>query len=193
MATAPIPLVTLDRFETEYRGRHLIHAAVDWWAARQPGEAAIVNATRGATLTWADLQRGSLAIAAELARMGFRQGDCLAASLPLLNEHILLELACFRLGVIHAPLDLRLPPAEVVRCLNLIRPKGYFFLGKTPAADFAALGEAVARGLRFHRAPGAVLARGPVHRGRAKRFRPAGAGASGAGGIARRREATARR
>jgi hypothetical protein len=35
MATAPIPQVSLDRFETEYRDRHLIHAAVDWWAARK--------------------------------------------------------------------------------------------------------------------------------------------------------------
>ncbi len=139
----PIPQVTLEQFETEYRDRQLIHRAVDWWAARQPGNPAIVNSTRGTTLTWADLERGSVAIAAELDRMGFRHGDFLAASLPLLNEHILLELACFRLGVIHVPLDLRLPPAEAIRCLNLIRPKGYFFLGKTPAGDFAALGEAV--------------------------------------------------
>jgi len=143
MAMEPIPQVTLEQFETEYRDRHLIHSAVDWWTARQPDSVAIVNATRGTTLTWRDLDRGSSAIAAELARLGFRHGDFLAASLPLLNEHVLLELACFRLGVIHAPLDLRLPPAEVVRCLSLIRPKGYFFLGKTPAADFAALGEAV--------------------------------------------------
>ncbi|MGD0669424.1 MAG: class I adenylate-forming enzyme family protein [Bryobacteraceae bacterium] len=139
----PIPQVTLEQFETEYRDHHLIHRAVDWWAARQPGNAAIVNATRGTTLTWGDLERGSVAVAAELDHMGFRHGDFLAASLPLLNEHILLELACFRLGVIHVPLDLRLQPAEAIRCLNLIRPKGYFFLGKTPAADFAALGEAV--------------------------------------------------
>ena len=146
MAAPPIPQVTLREFETKYKDRHLIHASVDWWAARQPEGAAIVNATRGTTLTWRDLERGSLAIAAELARMGFRHGDFLAASLPLLNEHILLELACFRLGVIHAPLDLRLQPAEVIRCLNLIRPKAYCFLGKTPAADFAALGEAVRAG-----------------------------------------------
>ncbi|MGB7762260.1 MAG: class I adenylate-forming enzyme family protein [Bryobacteraceae bacterium] len=143
MAPEPITQVTLEEFETKYRDRHLIHAGIDWWAARQPGSAAIVNATRGTTLTWRDLERGSMAIAAELARLGFRHGDFLAASLPLLDEHILLELACFRLGVIHAPLDLRLQPAEVIRCLNLIRAKGYFFLGKTPAADFAALGEAV--------------------------------------------------
>jgi acyl-CoA synthetase (AMP-forming)/AMP-acid ligase II len=143
MATPPIPQVTEEQFENEFRGRHLIHGAVDWWAERTPDETAVVNATRGTYLTWRELERGSRAIAAELADLGFRQGDYLAASLPLLNEHILLELACFRLGVIHAPLDLRLPPGEVIRCLNLIGAKGYFFLGKTPAADFAALGEAV--------------------------------------------------
>ena len=143
MPTEPIPRVTLEQFETEYRDRHLIHAGVDWWAARPPADAAVVNATSGTTLAWRDLERGSIAIAAELGHMGFRHGDCLAASLPLLDEHILLELACFRLGVIHAPLDLRLPPAEVIRCLNLIRPRGFFFLGKTAVADFRALGEAV--------------------------------------------------
>lgn len=139
----PVPQVTLDQFEQAHRGLHWIHAAVDHWAARKPDEAAIVNATRGTALTWRQLQRGSMALANELWRRGFRQGDYLAASLPLLDEHILLEYACFRLGAIHVPLDLRLPPAEVIRSLGLVRAKGYFFLGKTAAADFAALGEAV--------------------------------------------------
>jgi acyl-CoA synthetase (AMP-forming)/AMP-acid ligase II len=116
---------------------------VDYWAGRNPDGAAIVNATRGTTLTWRQLQRGSMALANELWHRGFRAGEYLAASLPLLDEHILLEYACFRLGVIHVPLDLRLPPAEVLRSLALVRAKGYCFLGKTPVADFAALGEAV--------------------------------------------------
>ena len=138
MIDPPAPRVTLEQFEVEYRDRHLIHAAVDHWAAQRPGDAAVLNASRGSKLTWAELQRGSVALAAELSRMGFRKGDFLAASLPLLNEHILLEYACFRLGVIHAPLDLRLQPAEVLRCLGLIRARGYAF-------HFAALGEAVGR------------------------------------------------
>jgi acyl-CoA synthetase (AMP-forming)/AMP-acid ligase II len=143
-AMAPsVPQVTLEQFETEYRGLHLLHAAVDHWAARRPGDVLVINATRGTRLTWAELQRGSMALAGELARRGFRKGDFLAASLPMLNEHILLQYACFRLGVIHAPLDLRLQPAEVLRSLALIRARGYVFLGKTPAADFSALGEAV--------------------------------------------------
>ncbi len=139
----PIPRVTLEQFETEYRDLHLVHAAVDRWAAAKPRDLAVLNGTRGTQLTWLDLQQGSIALAAELSAMGLRKGDFLAASLPLLNEHILLEFACFRLGVIHVPLDLRLQPAEVLRCLALVRPKAYAFLGRTPAADFAALGAVV--------------------------------------------------
>jgi acyl-CoA synthetase (AMP-forming)/AMP-acid ligase II len=142
MTAPPIPQVTLDQYE-QYRDLHTIHSAVDYWAARKPEEAAIVNATRGTVLPWRRLQAGSMALANELWHRGFRAGDYLAASLPLLDEHILLEYACFRLGVIHVPLDLRLPPAEAIRCLGLVRAKGFFFLGKTAAADFAALGEAV--------------------------------------------------
>ncbi|MGP8245065.1 MAG: class I adenylate-forming enzyme family protein [Bryobacteraceae bacterium] len=149
MNVPPIPQVTLDEFEKQYAGLHLVHAAVDYWAARKPGQAAILNATRGAGLTWRELRRGSLALASELSRLGFRKGDFLAASLPLSNEHILLEYACFRLGVIHAPLDLRLNPAEVVRSLGLIRARGYAFPGKLAAADFASLAEAVRRQCGF--------------------------------------------
>jgi acyl-CoA synthetase (AMP-forming)/AMP-acid ligase II len=138
----PIPQVSLQNYE-QCRDRHLIHASVDYWAALRPDDAAVINATRGTTLTWRQLQLGSMALANELWHRGFRAGDALAASLPLLNEHILLEYACFRLGVIHVPLDLRLPAAEVIRCLGLVRAKGFCFLGKLPAADFAALGEAV--------------------------------------------------
>ena len=94
----PIPQVTLEEFETAHAGYHLIHAAVDRWAAEKPGEAAIVNASRGTQITWGELRAKSLALAAQLAAMGLRKGDFLAASLPLLDEHILLEFACFRLG-----------------------------------------------------------------------------------------------
>ncbi len=140
MSSPPIPQVTLQEFESG--GNHLIHAAVDRWAAVKPTEAAVLNATRGTRLTWGDLRDGSMALAGELARMGFTKGDVLAASLPLLDGHILLEYACFRLGVIHAPLDLRLQPAEALRCLALVRAKGFAFPGRIGSVDFAALGEA---------------------------------------------------
>ncbi len=139
----PIPQVGLQEYEEQ--PIHLIHAIADHWAARRPDDAAVLNATRGSRLTWSELQRGSMALAAELARIGFSKGDVLAASLPLLNEHLLLEFACFRLGVIHAPLDLRLQPGEALRCLSLVRARGFAFPGKVGAADFGALGEAARR------------------------------------------------
>ena len=75
--------------------------------------------------------------------MGFVKGDFFATSLPLLPEHIFLEYACFKIGVVFAPLDLRLKGPEVIRSLGLIQAKGYAFLGKTPVADFSELGKAV--------------------------------------------------
>jgi fatty-acyl-CoA synthase len=98
----------------------VLHSLLDHWAARQPDQPAIINATRHTQLTWAQLRDGSLILAAALRRLGFRQGDFLATSLPFTNEHIQLEYACFRLGVIHVPLDLRLQPEEVERCLKAI-------------------------------------------------------------------------
>lgn len=121
----PLPNCTLAQYATEYRERHLIHGAVDYWAARTPEAPAVINATRDTTTDWATLQRMSRLMAAELLRLGFRKGDFLATSLPLLTEHIYLEYACFRIGVVHVPLDLRLSTDDVVRCLTLVRPRGY--------------------------------------------------------------------
>lgn len=135
--------VTLAQFDHEYRDFHLLDRAVDYWAALKPDAPAILNATRGTELSWAQLRDGSRVIANALARLGFRRGDFLAASLPLANEHILLEYACFRLGVIHAPLDLRLPPAEVLRGITQIGARGFVFAGKIGPFDFGELGQAV--------------------------------------------------
>ncbi len=66
----------------------------------------------------------------KLLHLGFRKGDFFAASLPLSLEHIFLEYACFKTGVIHAPLDLRLRAPEVLRCLQMLKPKG--FVGFVP-------------------------------------------------------------
>jgi acyl-CoA synthetase (AMP-forming)/AMP-acid ligase II len=104
---------------------------------------AIVNATRGTSLTWRQLRDASLAVEQNLRRLGFRKGDFLAASLPFLSEHVILEYACFRAGIIHAPLDLRLGPAEVLREVAAIGARGYAHLGKTPLADFRDLAKAV--------------------------------------------------
>jgi fatty-acyl-CoA synthase len=116
---------TLQDYEENYRERHCLHGVLSYWAARIPDEVAILNATKDTQLTWFKLEEASRSLAAALLMQGFQKGDFLATSLPLLNEHIILEYACFRIGVIHVPLDLRLSEPERRRSLELVRPKGY--------------------------------------------------------------------
>jgi acyl-CoA synthetase (AMP-forming)/AMP-acid ligase II len=137
------PVCTLRHYEEEFRGRHLLDGVAAHWAAVKPAAPAIVNHDRGETLSWGALAATATHLARQLLRLGFRQGDYLAASLPFLTGHVLLEYACFKIGVIHAPLDPRLRPPEVLRSVDLLRAKGYAFLGKTPATDFREVGRAV--------------------------------------------------
>ena len=104
---------------------------------------ALVSYDTGREYTYRDFDAIVTALAAELLELGLGRGDFFATSLPLLAEHVFLEYACFKIGVIHAPLDLRLKGPEVVRSLGLIEPKAYAFLGETPVADFRELGRAV--------------------------------------------------
>jgi fatty-acyl-CoA synthase len=121
---ARIPQCTLEQFEGDFAGRHRLHDVVTYWAARRPRSPALVQ-YGGPALDWEAFHRQSGALAAALVRLGFRKGDFLATSLPFLIEHVLLEYACFRIGVIPAPLDLRLNPAEVARLTAMIRPRGF--------------------------------------------------------------------
>ena len=44
--------------------------------------------------------------------------------LPLVDQRIVLEFACFRVGVIHVPRDLLRPPAEVLRSVSRVQARG---------------------------------------------------------------------
>ncbi len=63
-----------------------------------------------------------------LLERGFGKGDFFASLLPLTSEHIFLEYACFRIGAIFVPLDLRLTQAELMRSLTLVQPAGFAFV-----------------------------------------------------------------
>jgi fatty-acyl-CoA synthase len=129
-----IPQCTLERYDRDCAGRHLLHGVVAYWAASKPNAPALISYDRGSEVDWVTLDVRSTALALDLIRRGFRQGDFLAASLPASLEHIFLEYACFKTGVIHAPLDLRLRPPEVLRCLEMLRPKGCACLSPELAA-----------------------------------------------------------
>ncbi len=109
------------------------------WAKKKPKDIAIIEHNTGDKITWKDFDRSVSAFAAKLLAVGLEKGDIVATSLPLLKEHIYLIYACYRIGVIVAPLDLRLKTKEVQYCMDKMQPKAYFFLGKTPVADFRPL------------------------------------------------------
>jgi acyl-CoA synthetase (AMP-forming)/AMP-acid ligase II len=138
-----VPQYTLDHYERDFADRHLLHGCIAKWAKETPDKLALILADTKREHTYKQFHQTATALALKLLKLGFRKGDFLATMLPFLAEHIFLEYACFQIGVIHAPLDLRLKPPEVIRSLGLIEAKGFAFLGKTPVADFTPLGQAV--------------------------------------------------
>ena len=144
-----VPQFTLEHYEQDFGDRHLLHGVVSKWARERPDHVALVEVDTGETFSYRQLDETSTAWALKLLELGFEKGDFFATSLPLLAEHVFLEYACFKIGVIHAPLDLRLKAPEVIRSLELIQAKGFAFLGQTPVADFSQLGHAVSESCNF--------------------------------------------
>lgn len=144
-----VPMCTLEQYENEFADRHLVHGVIEKWANEKPDEIGLICADDAREFSWKTIYQSATAIAMKLTEMGLKKGDFLATSLPFLPEHIFLEYACFQIGVVHVPLDLRLKPPEVIRCLTLVKAKAYCHLGTTPQADFGALGNAVRQSCSF--------------------------------------------
>jgi acyl-CoA synthetase (AMP-forming)/AMP-acid ligase II len=138
-----IPQFTWDDYERDCADRQLLHAAVAKWARERPDQAAIIEFDTGREVTYRQFEDETTALALRLIEWGYRPGDYLATMLPLSVDHIFLEYACFKIGVIHAPLDTRLKADEVVRSLDLIQAKGFVLSGTTQTTDFAPVAEAV--------------------------------------------------
>lgn len=144
-----VPQCTLENYENDFGDRHLLHGLVEKWANEKPDDIAFINADTKLEISWKEFDQTTTAIALKLLDMGYEKGDFFATTLPLLTEHIFFQYACFKIGVVFVPLDLRLKGPEVIRSLSLIKAKGYAFLGKTEVADFSQLGKAVKENCPF--------------------------------------------
>jgi len=109
---------------------------VRYYSKKRKNFIALAEFDTGEKISWKKFNQSIDAFAAKLLSCGFKKGDILATSLPLLKEHVYLIYACYRTGIIIAPLDLRLKAEEIIYCFEKIKPRAYFFLGKTPLADF---------------------------------------------------------
>ncbi|MFX0099265.1 MAG: class I adenylate-forming enzyme family protein [Candidatus Hodarchaeota archaeon] len=142
-----IPQITLEDYA---KYPHRMGDVLAKWAKETPDKKAIINFDTKKEVTWKEFDQTATVIAMALInQLGLKKGDFIATSLPLLTEHVYLMYACYKIGVVIAPLDLRLKPPEVIRCLGLIQAKAYFHLGKTEVADFGALAQAVMKNCPF--------------------------------------------
>ena len=139
----PVPQYTLDDYENDFVERHLLHGVLTKWAKARPDALALLSAEGDRVVTWKDFDRITTAMARELLRLGFKKGDFLVTMLPMSVDHVLLEYSCFKIGVIVAPLDLRLSSVEVMRALEILRPRGFAGLGVKAPFDFRPLWRAV--------------------------------------------------
>ena len=141
--TTDLPQLTLDDYEKVFADRHLLHGVVAKWAKAKPELPRIVSAESGRTVTWGEFDRFTTALAMELSRLGFVKGDFLVTLLPMSVDHVLLEYSCFKIGVIVAPLDLRLSIAEAIRVWRSSGRAGFPRLGVKAPFDFRELWRAV--------------------------------------------------
>jgi acyl-CoA synthetase (AMP-forming)/AMP-acid ligase II len=134
---------TLDDYEKIFADRHRLQDVLVKWAEARPDAPALISSEGDRAVTWSDFDRLTTALACRLLRMGFAKADYLVTMLPMSVDHVLLEYGCFKIGVIVAPLDLRLSSAEVIRALEILRPRGFACLGVKPPFDFRKLWRAV--------------------------------------------------
>lgn len=135
--------LTLGDFEGPFADRHLLDGIVEKWAREKPSAIALVDVDRKQEVSWATFDRMATGLALRLLECGFRKGECFATLLPLLSEHIFLEYACFKIGVIFVPIDPRLLIPEVLRCLALVNAKGLAFTKVPGGTDPVALANEV--------------------------------------------------
>jgi len=124
----------------------LVNSYVDKWAKEQPDSVAMVQHEDGREVTYKKFAALIDFFALKLLDMGIQKGDRVATQLVLLPEHMALMYACFKIGAIIAPLDVRLSENEVVRDINKIEANTFFFLGETPVRDFRMVARAVQKG-----------------------------------------------
>jgi acyl-CoA synthetase (AMP-forming)/AMP-acid ligase II len=138
-----VPQFTLDDYASVFADRHLLHGVLARWAKAKPEAAAMISAESERAVTWGEFDRITTAMAGELLHLGFAKGDFLVTLLPLTVDHVLLEYSCFKIGVIVAPLDLRMSPAEIIRAIEILRPRGFAALGVKASLDLRPLWRAI--------------------------------------------------
>ncbi len=114
----------------------LLNNYIEKYAKETPENIAIIQHEDDKRITYKKLSTLIDYFAIRFLDLGIKKGDIIATQLVLFPEHIALAYACFKIGAIYAPLDLRLKKEEVKRDLDKIKPKLFFAHGKTERINF---------------------------------------------------------
>ncbi len=130
---------------------HFLCDYIEKYAQEKKEDIAIIDAEEGKKVSWSEFLNAIDSFALKLMDLNIKKGDIIISSLPLLLEHIFLEYACFKIGAIFCPLDLRLKPAEIITSINLLKTKAkmYVHLGDTAHAPFAKYAKLVQKECKF--------------------------------------------
>jgi malonyl-CoA/methylmalonyl-CoA synthetase len=113
-------------------------------AAVQAGDRPLLIENGEVTLSYSDLDRETVGIAARLEELGGKPGDRIAVQVEKSREGVLLYLAALRAGIVFVPLNSGYTPAEIGYFLGDAKP---FALVCDPAAEAALKPQAEAAGV----------------------------------------------
>jgi acyl-CoA synthetase (AMP-forming)/AMP-acid ligase II len=122
-------------------------------AAAHPSRTAVIDPANRAALglgeprrlTYAELESAVTAMAAQLARLGLRNGDVVLAQLPNTWECVGLYLAAARLGVVLSPVAMQYRRHELDHIVALLEPRAIVTCRTFKDFEHAALGAELAR------------------------------------------------
>ncbi len=121
----------------------LLNNYIEKYLKEKPGKIAVIQHEDGKQYTYKKFQSIIDYFALRFLDLGIKKGDRIATQLVLFPEHIALAYACFKIGAIFAPIDLRLKKEEVKRDLDKIEPIMFLSHGKTERIDFNEIAEHV--------------------------------------------------
>ena len=93
------------------------------YAARDPGKTAIVDLDQASTITFGELERVVIDIAANLKRRGVAKGDRVVLLADEIIEKLLIWLGVWRIGAVVCPLNVELNSEHVAALTEMIGPK----------------------------------------------------------------------
>src|SRR6266545_2059575 len=99
----------------------------------------LLDADGSVALSYAERAVAADGLAAALARQGLREGDVVATALPAGPMFAVAVLACWRLGVVLAPVSPRLAPGERQRAIAVVRPRALLAQEAVPGVPLLGL------------------------------------------------------